>query len=349
MGEQPIFTTRVHVFQIDPDTKKKWLPVSSQPVPVSFYHDTARSSYRIISLDGSKALVNSTMTPNMTFTKTSQKFGQWADHRVNTIYGLGFSSEVELIKFMEKFNELKDLVNASITSAAAMATDKQSNDVDITVKPEFTQQQSEPGQSMSVTEQLKYDNERLKLALTQSASNAKKWEQDMQILRNNNARLTSALQESNTNVDEWKVQLATYKEENSRMKAKLSDVEKNSGSVEVLQHQLLDVKAKLQDSEQLVQQKHDEANELRRKVDELKQFESQCQKLSSKLQAVEDEKLKMRKQVTELQQQLQQVESSSATSRQQLLSTQQMLSTKINELYEMNDKLADLLHASSLA
>ena len=46
----------------------------------------------------SKALVNSTMTPNMTFTKTSQKFGQWADHRVNTVYGLGFSSEVELIK-----------------------------------------------------------------------------------------------------------------------------------------------------------------------------------------------------------------------------------------------------------
>ena len=66
-------------------------------------------------------------------------------------------------------------------------------------------------------------------------------------------------------------------------------------------------------------------------------------------QTVEDEKLKMRKQVTELQQQLQQVELSSATSRQQLLSTQQMLSAKINELYEMNDKLADLLQASSLA
>jgi len=64
---------------------------------------------------------------------------------------------------------------------------------------------------------------------------------------------------------------------------------------------------------------------------------------------VEDEKLKMRKQVTELQQQLQQVEVSSATSRQQLLSTQQQLSAKINELYEMNDKLADLLHASDLA
>jgi len=65
-------------------------------------------------------------------------------------------------------------------------------------------------------------------------------------------------------------------------------------------------------------------------------------------QALEDEKLKMRKQVSELQQQLQQTASSSATSRQQLLGTQQMLSAKINELYEMNDKLADLLQASSL-
>jgi len=54
-----------------------------------------------------------------------------------------------------------------------------------------------------------------------SSSNAKKWEQDMQVLRNNNARLTSALQESNTNVEEWKVQLAAYKEENSQMKAKV--------------------------------------------------------------------------------------------------------------------------------
>jgi len=66
-------------------------------------------------------------------------------------------------------------------------------------------------------------------------------------------------------------------------------------------------------------------------------------------QGVEDEKLKMRKQVTELQQQLQQVESSSASNRQQLLNTQQLLSAKINEMYEMNDKLADLLHTSGLA
>lgn len=32
----------------------------------------------------------------MTFTKTSQKFGQWADSRANTVYGLGFSTEQHL-------------------------------------------------------------------------------------------------------------------------------------------------------------------------------------------------------------------------------------------------------------
>ena len=43
-----------------------------------------------------KALVNSTITASMNFTKTSPKFGQWSDHRANTVYGLGFSSERDL-------------------------------------------------------------------------------------------------------------------------------------------------------------------------------------------------------------------------------------------------------------
>ena len=45
-----------------------------------------------------QAVINSTITPNMTFTKTSQKFGQWSDVRANTVYGLGFASEIELNK-----------------------------------------------------------------------------------------------------------------------------------------------------------------------------------------------------------------------------------------------------------
>ncbi|CAB1454730.1 unnamed protein product [Pleuronectes platessa] len=55
MGEQPIFTTRAHVFQIDPTTKKNWVPASKQAVTVSYFYDSTRNSYRIISVDGSKA------------------------------------------------------------------------------------------------------------------------------------------------------------------------------------------------------------------------------------------------------------------------------------------------------
>ena len=45
-----------------------------------------------------KALINSIITSKMTFTKTSQKFGQWIDFKYNLVYGLGFSNDMELNK-----------------------------------------------------------------------------------------------------------------------------------------------------------------------------------------------------------------------------------------------------------
>ncbi|XP_072462529.1 homer protein homolog 1 isoform X1 [Notamacropus eugenii] len=127
MGEQPIFSTRAHVFQIDPNTKKNWVPTSKHAVTVSYFYDSTRNVYRIISLDGSKAIINSTITPNMTFTKTSQKFGQWADSRANTVYGLGFSSEHHLTKFAEKFQEFKE--------AARLAKEKSQEKAELTSTP----------------------------------------------------------------------------------------------------------------------------------------------------------------------------------------------------------------------
>uniref|UniRef100_A0A3B1JB15 Homer scaffold protein 3b n=1 Tax=Astyanax mexicanus TaxID=7994 RepID=A0A3B1JB15_ASTMX len=94
--EQPLFSAKAHVFQIDPATKRNWIPASKHAVTVSFFYDASRSVYRIISVGGTKAIINSTITPNMTFTKTSQKFGQWADSRANTVYGLGFATEQQL-------------------------------------------------------------------------------------------------------------------------------------------------------------------------------------------------------------------------------------------------------------
>lgn len=52
-------------------------------------------------------IINSTVTPSMNFNKTSTKFGQWADARANTVYGLGFSSDTLLNKFSEQFDDIR--------------------------------------------------------------------------------------------------------------------------------------------------------------------------------------------------------------------------------------------------
>lgn len=48
----------------------------------------------------------------MTFTKTSQKFGQWSDVRANTVYGLGFASEIELNKVGDRTVAIRRSINS---------------------------------------------------------------------------------------------------------------------------------------------------------------------------------------------------------------------------------------------
>lgn len=293
-SEQPIFTCQAHVFHIDPKTKRTWITASMKAVNVSFFYDSSRNLYRIISVEGTKAVINSTITPNMTFTQTSQKFGQWSDVRANTVYGLGFASEAELTKFVEKFQEVKEATKNAMKSAngsnavtpttsantspisgravGSMQNDNTAIDPHTVEPPNMSNTNTQnanpdspshkllntsdvkadigsatpspqptsgltggggvtissggsivgmhtgPGAGATAEQQLKYENERLKMALAQSCANAKKWEIELATLKNNNIRLTSALQESTANVDEWKRQLHTYKEENIRLK-----------------------------------------------------------------------------------------------------------------------------------
>ena len=192
---------------------------SSAAVAVSFFYDSSRALYRIISVEGTKAVINSTITPNMTFTKTSQKFGQWSDVRANTVYGLGFGSEGELNKFIEKFAEVKEATSRAgggkangggtgttpTTSANASPVtgraDKHNDNVEPQHFPHPNQSDAvnsnllktqlnlgndspkkvvdkgpAPNPPLTGEAQLKYENDRLKLALAQSSANAKKWE-----------------------------------------------------------------------------------------------------------------------------------------------------------------------------
>ncbi|XP_068624122.1 homer protein homolog 2 [Battus philenor] len=311
MGEQPIFTCKAHVFHIDPKTKRSWMSASSAAVSVSFFYDSSRNLYRIISVEGTKAVINSTITANMTFTKTSQKFGQWSDVRANTVYGLGFASEAELGKFIEKFQEVKEAIQAQQCGAGKAAPNGNSGAAtpvaSATASPLLAgrappdeppalspaQPKSENDEMMvhqrahSVTtglqqagyatvgraprgaltsvsapvdvpapetaEQLRYENDRLKLALAQSSANAKKWEVELATLKSNNLRLTAALQESTANVDEWKRQLHQYREEVARARH-YAGKGGDANEVEQLRQRVAQLEAELaQKNEELAQ------------------------------------------------------------------------------------------------
>ena len=66
-------------------------------------HNSCDGAFRFLHV---QVLINSTLAANMTFTKTSQKFGQWSDGKANTVYGLGFSSEDELLKVLLLYSML---------------------------------------------------------------------------------------------------------------------------------------------------------------------------------------------------------------------------------------------------
>ncbi|XP_050301342.1 homer protein homolog 2 [Anthonomus grandis grandis] len=395
MGEQPIFTCKAHVFHIDPKTKRSWMPASSTAVSVSFFYDSSRSLYRIISVEGQKAVINSTVTPNMTFTKTSQKFGQWSDVRANTVYGLGFSSEAELQKFIDKFSEVKEATRSAISKVTAnggsavtpvtsanaspinarTASSNQEN-ADNLLEPPGTaalppipnikdQDDSGHGRSHSlsgiqssespshqvkmekptfsstggspnnVEMQLKYENDRLKLALAQSSANAKKWEIELTTLKSNNARLTSALQESTANVEEWKRQLASLKEENSRMKSKYqNDLENSRGGGDIgdeLRKEVQSLRLKVEQLEIEVQKKNDEIRNLTSggRLPDIQSLQKENQELQATVKLAQSE--------------LDIALSAHESQKQILLTLNQQLAARIHELATIHDEMTTAL------
>ncbi|XP_019870889.1 homer protein homolog 2 isoform X2 [Aethina tumida] len=384
MGEQPIFTCKAHVFHIDPKTKRSWMPASSTAVSVSFFYDSSRGLYRIISVEGQKAVINSTVTPNMTFTKTSQKFGQWSDVRANTVYGLGFSSEAELQKFIDKFNEVKEatrsaiiketsnggaavtpLTSANASPITARAASAGQDQVDNLLEPPGSAQmptvntksddeiphprshsvsaiQSNESPSHQVIKsdkgpidmQLKYENDRLKLALAQSSANAKKWEIELATLKSNNARLTSALQESTANVDEWKRQLASLKEENMRMKAKYqSDLENSKGGGDIADELRKEIQSLRIRVEQL-------ETELESKNIEIKQVSAHK---PSDIQAMQKENLELQATAKLAQSELDIALSAHESQKQILLTLNAQLASRIHELATIHDEITTAL------
>ncbi|XP_048686792.2 homer protein homolog 3 isoform X1 [Caretta caretta] len=292
--EQPIFSTRAHVFQIDPATKRNWIPASKHALTVSYFYDATRNVYRIISVGGTKAIINSTITPNMTFTKTSQKFGQWADSRANTVYGLGFASEQHLSQFAEKFQEVKE--------AARLAREKSQDKTELTnpalnitshqVLPSTVISSNGPGddklfRSQSADVEITTEKERLKKMLSEGSVPEVQWEAEFFTLQDNNNKLVAALQEANASVEQWKKQLAAYQEETETLQLRVAELELQRAHDSSSEGSKEELNQTLEELELLIKAKDEEIQQLKSQKSSQWETEGEREEMLQKLQELE--------------------------------------------------------------
>ncbi|XP_070688503.1 homer protein homolog 3-like [Pempheris klunzingeri] len=357
MGEQPIFSARAHVFQIDPATKRNWLPASKHAVTVSFFYDASRSVYRIISVGGTKAIINSTITPNMTFTKTSQKFGQWADSRANTVYGLGFSTEQQLQQFAEQFKEVKE--------AARLAREKSQERFELAnpalniAAPELSQELSEERhspplltvngpeeklfRSKSAEVELTAEKERVKKMLSEGSMCEINLEAELFTLQDSNAKLVAALQEANSSVEQWKKQLAEYQEETDRLRDQVAELEAQLGHPAVTQTGREELSRSLEELEAQLSAKDQARHHLQSKKTDVGELEKEREEAMQRLQDVE-------RRNSELEDQVQTAEKTLASSREEQQEAEgevrriiEVLDVKICDLNDLRQSLAKLI------
>ncbi|XP_051967675.1 homer protein homolog 3-like [Xyrauchen texanus] len=358
MGEQPLFSVKAHVFQIDPATKRNWIPASKQAVTVSFFYDASRSVYRIISVGGTKAIINSTITPNMTFTKTSQKFGQWADSRANTVYGLGFATEQQLQQFSEQFKEIKE--------AARLVRDKSQEKFEL-LSPGLNINDPQLSQALSVDHhsppllgvngssddklfrsksadmELSTEKEQMRKMLSEGSICEIKSEAELFSLRDSNAKLVAALHEANSSIEQWKKQLAEYQEETDRLREQVAELEAQGGVSASSESGGEDLTQSMAEMEALIKAKDEEIKCLQEKKSDFSELEKEREEASKRMQDLEVKNVELESRVQTAEKAL----ASSQVARNRVESEVQKaietLDVKIYDLSDLRQNLAKLL------
>ncbi|XP_053228366.1 homer protein homolog 3 isoform X1 [Podarcis raffonei] len=350
--EQPIFSTRAHIFQIDPATKRNWIPTSKHALTVSYFYDATRNVYRIISVGGTKAIINSTITPNMTFTKTSQKFGQWADSRANTVYGLGFASEQHLSQFAEKFQEVKE--------AARLAREKSQDKTELTspalsltshqILPSPIISSNGPGddklfRSQSADMEMTTERERIKKMLSEGSVCEVQWEAEFFTLQDNNNKLVAALNEANANVEQWKKQLAAYQEETETLRQRVAELEAQRGH-ESSGEAKEESSPALEELEQLVKARDEELRQLKGQKGGSWETDEECEDTRQKVQDLERRNTDLERRLRLAEQSLSETLSEQEKMHHEVAKVAEIMDMKIFELSELRQDLAKLVESN---
>uniref|UniRef100_K7B5B4 Homer protein homolog 3 n=3 Tax=Homininae TaxID=207598 RepID=K7B5B4_PANTR len=319
--EQPIFSTRAHVFQIDPATKRNWIPAGKHALTVSYFYDATRNVYRIISIGGAKAIINSTVTPNMTFTKTSQKFGQWADSRANTVYGLGFASE----------QHLTQVPPSPLVSANGPGEEKL-----------FRSQSADaPGPT---------ERERLKKMLSEGSVGEVQWEAEFFALQDSNNKLAGALREANAAAAQWRQQLEAQRAEAERLRQRVAELEAQAASevTPTSEKEGLGQGQSLEQLEALVQTKDQEIQTLKSQTGGPREAPEAAEReeTQQKVQDLETRNAELEHQLRAMERSLEEARAERERARAEVGRAAQLLDVRLFELSELREGLARLAEAA---
>ncbi|XP_013002979.2 homer protein homolog 3 isoform X1 [Cavia porcellus] len=338
--------------QIDPATKRNWIPAGKHALTVSYFYDATRNVYRIISIGGTKAIINSTVTPNMTFTKTSQKFGQWADSRANTVYGLGFASEQHLTQFAEKFQEVKE--------AARLAREKSQDGGEFTspalgllshqVPPSPLVSANGPGEeklfrSQSADAPGPTERERLKKMLSEGSVGEVQWEAEFFALQDSNNKLADALREANAAATQWRHQVEAQRAEAERLRQRVAELEAQVAAepaVEEAPGQSLEkLEALVRTKDQEIQTLKNQTGGPREASDAAEREETE-----QKVQDLEARNAELEQQLQATERSLEEARLERERARAEVGRAAQLLDVRLFELSELREGLARLAEAT---
>uniref|UniRef100_A0A3B3Q6K9 Homer scaffold protein 2 n=1 Tax=Paramormyrops kingsleyae TaxID=1676925 RepID=A0A3B3Q6K9_9TELE len=307
MGKQPIFTTRAHVFQIDPTTKKNWVSASKQAVTVSYFYDSTRSSYRVISVDGSKF---------------AEKFLEVKE-----------AAKLARDRSQEKMETSSNHSQESGRDTPSLAQPSSINGTDDEkishVEPEDTV--------------LKSENERLRSAAqSPQNANAHKLETELQALRENNTRLAEALQESNNGVEMWKQQLAESKQDGDQLRAKIVELEAQCKEIEEEKRRNAQLAKQVAELEAEIDEKDKELTELRKQAEIIPKLMDECENINQKLELAETKNKELEDRMETLQADIEDSHLKQDQLRVELKRFTDILDGKLDELHEFRQGLSKL-------
>ncbi|XP_059768354.1 homer protein homolog 2 isoform X4 [Balaenoptera ricei] len=312
--EQPIFTTRAHVFQIDPSTKKNWVPASKQAVTVSYFYDVTRNSYRIISVDGAKfaeKFQEVKEAARLARDKSQEKIETSSNHsQASSINGTDDEKASCAGPANTHLKSENDKLKIALTQRAAGWT---APTLPVTAWPP-------PG----------------------SAANVKKWEIELQTLRESNARLTTALQDSAASVEQWKRQFSLCRDENDRLRNKIDELEEQCSEINREKEKNTQLKRRIEELELELQEKETELIDLRKQSEIIPQLMSECEYVSEKLEAAERDNQNLEDKVRSLKTDIEESKYRQRHLKVELKSFLEVLDGKIDDLHDFRRGLSKL-------